>query len=142
LKEKFGLNVGLSDHTESIEIPILAIGFGCRVIEKHLTLDNNQIGPDHKASLNPHNMEKMIKNIRNMELALGDGVKQPNEEEKVTANLVRPKIICKKPIMKGEVIAESKLTTLRANDGVDARYWDSIVNKIAQRSFVAGEPID
>ena len=142
LKEKFGLNVGLSDHTESIEIPILAIGFGCRVIEKHLTLDNNQIGPDHKASLNPLNMEKMIKNIRNMEMALGDGIKQPNEEEKVTANLVRPKIICRTPITKGEVIAESKLTTLRANDGIDARYWDSIVNKIAQRSFIAGEPIE
>lgn len=142
LKSTFGLNVGLSDHTSSTDVPILAIGYGCNVIEKHLTLDNNQTGPDHKASLNPIRMEKMIKKIRTMESAIGSGIKEPTSEELKTINLIRPKIICRRSIKRGEKIRENDLTTMRSDIGIDSKDWDSVIGSLAKRNFFEGEPLE
>ena len=124
LKAAFKCQVGYSDHTMGIEVPIAAVAMGAEIIEKHFTLDKNMEGPDHKASLEPEELKKMVTSIRNIEKAMGDGIKRPNASEQKNAEVVLKRIIAKQPIMKGDILGEDNLALLRSSEGIPAKYWD------------------
>ena len=141
LKEAFKCQVGYSDHTLGIEIPVAAVAMGAQVIEKHFTLDSNMPGPDHKASLEPSELKKMVMEIRNVEKALGDGIKRPNHSEIEIAKVVRKSIIAKRPIKKGEVFTEDNLTIKRIGNGLSASAWDYVIGLCADTDYCEDEPI-
>lgn len=132
LNEAFKLPVGYSDHTEGIEIPIAAVAMGACIIEKHFTLDKNMVGPDHKASLDPNELIKMVKSIRNVSKAIGDGVKRLLPSEIDTKNLVRKSIVSKVGIKKGQIITEELLTVKRPGTGIEPKHFSLIVGSIAK----------
>lgn len=142
MKAAFKCQVGYSDHTMGIEVPIAAVAMGAEIIEKHFTLDRTMDGPDHKASLEPQELKQMVQSIRNIEKALGDGIKRPNASEQKNAEVVLKRIIAKKPIMKGEVLNEGNLVLLRSSKGIPAKFWDLIVGKPARRDYQMDEPIE
>lgn len=142
LKEELGVAVGYSDHSQGIEVPIAAVALGAGVIEKHFTLDKNMEGPDHKASLEPNELQAMIRAIRNVESALGNGVKQPSKSEKKNIDIVRKSIVAKRDIEEGEVFAENNLTTKRPGTGISPMLWEQVIGKIAKRSYHADEMIE
>lgn len=141
LKEKFELPVGYSDHTQGIEIPVMAVSMGAKIIEKHFTLDKNMEGPDHKASLEPDELKQMVKEIRNVEKAFGDGIKKPQEAEKKNIEIARRSIVAKCDIKKGDIFTEQNLTCKRPATGISPMKWDEIIGQIAQRDFSADEII-
>lgn len=141
MKEAFKCPVGYSDHTMGIEIPIAAVAMGAEIIEKHFTLDRKMEGPDHKASLEPHELKHMVDCIRNIEIALGDGIKRPNPSEVEISKVVLKSIVAKVPINKGETLTPSNITIKRAGDGIPAAHWDMIVGTKALRDFDIDEPI-
>lgn len=142
IKDEFGLKVGYSDHTKGIEVPIAAVALGATVIEKHFTLDRNMEGPDHKASLEPDELKAMVDSIRNIESALGDGMKQPAESEKKNMDVARKSIIAKKGIKAGEVFTEENLTIKRPGDGISPMKWFDVIGKAASRDFEEDELIE
>lgn len=142
LKEELGVNVGYSDHTQGIEIPIAAAALGASVIEKHFTLDKNMDGPDHKASLEPDELEAMVRAIRHIESALGDGKKEPSESEKKNIEIVRKSIVAKCDIKEGEIFTEENLTTKRPGTGISPMHWNEIINQRAKRNFYMDELIE
>lgn len=142
IKNEFGIPVGYSDHTEGIEVPIVAVGMGATVIEKHFTLDKNMEGPDHKASLEPHELKSMVTAIRHIELALGDGIKQPAESEKKNMAIARKSIIAKKNIQAGEIFTEENLTVKRPGDGISPMKWFDVLGQAASRDFEEDELIE
>ena len=95
IRDELGVSVGYSDHTRGIEIPIAAAAMGATVIEKHFTLNRNFPGPDHSASLEPDELKLMVSAIRNIELAMGDGIKRPSNSEKENLLIVRKSIVAK-----------------------------------------------
>jgi N-acetylneuraminate synthase/N,N'-diacetyllegionaminate synthase len=129
LKAAFHLPVGFSDHTEGISIPIAAVAFGACMIEKHFTLDKNLRGPDHKASLEPDELKSMIKAIKEVEAALGDGVKRCTKEEEETRIWARRSIVARVRIKKGERIEEEALTTKRPTIGILPKYMELLKGK-------------
>ncbi len=137
-----GVRVGYSDHTEGIEIPIAAVAMGATVIEKHFTLDKNLPGPDHKASLDPDELNAMVKAIRNIETALGNGVKKPSPSELKNLSIVRKSIVAVRPIAAGEILTVKNLMVKRPGDGVSSMRWDEILGKKATRSYSEDELID
>jgi len=142
LKASFKTRVGYSDHTLGIEIPIAATAIGAEIIEKHFTLDKGMIGPDHSASLNPNEFKSMVKGIRNLELALGNGLKRPNKSELEIAKLVRKFIVAKKHINKSELFNEENITLKRTNNiAISAEYWDMVVGQKAKKDFEEDEGI-
>ncbi|MDI6452392.1 N-acetylneuraminate synthase [Peloplasma aerotolerans] len=142
IKDVFEVEVGYSDHTKGIEVPIAAVALGAKVIEKHFTLDRNMEGPDHKASLEPNELKSMIEAIRNIELSLGDGKKLPAESEKKNMSVARKSIIAKKSIKKGEFFNEQNLTVKRPGDGISPMKWFEVIGKIAPRDFDEDELIE
>ncbi|MEM0486371.1 MAG: N-acetylneuraminate synthase [Thermoplasmata archaeon] len=142
IREAFKVEVGYSDHTIGIEIPIAAVALGARVIEKHFTLDRNLPGPDHKASLEPHELKAMIKAIRNVEKALGDGIKKPSLSEKKNINIARKSIVAKRDIKAGEIFTEENITTKRPRTGMDPMRWKEIIGKVAKRDFKKDEELE
>lgn len=142
LKSKCGCAVGYSDHTGGIEVPIAAVALGAEVIEKHFTLDRNMEGPDHKASLEPDELEAMVKAIRNIEKALGDGIKIPSESEKANIAVVRKSIVAKRVIERGELFSEENITTKRPGTGLSPMLWDSVIGKAATRKYEEDELIE
>jgi N-acetylneuraminate synthase len=123
-------NIGYSDHTLGIEIPIAAVSLGARVIEKHFTLDRNMNGPDHAASLEPYELIKMVKAIRNIELALnGDGLKKPSKSELKNISVARKSIHLNTNVKKGDIISENMLTTLRPGDGISPMKIPKLIGK-------------
>lgn len=142
LKAAFKCQVGYSDHTMGIEVPIAAVAMGAEIIEKHFTLDRNMEGPDHKASLDPEELKQMVISIRNIEQAMGDGIKRPNASEQKNAEVVLKRIIAKKPIKKGDALGEDNLALLRNSEGIPAKYWDLIAGKPAKRDYIEDEPIE
>lgn len=143
MKETFKLPVGYSDHTLGLEVPIAATALGAEILEKHFTIDRNFQGPDHKASLDPSGMTEMVRAIRNLEDALGDGIKGPNESEKKTMNYVRRSIIASCQIKSGEIFSERNLTVKRAGGlGLPADMWDFLIGRIAQRNYSEDEVVD
>lgn len=142
LKNAFKCKVGYSDHTMGIEVPIAAVAMGAEIIEKHFTLDRTMDGPDHKASLEPAELKQMVQSIRNIEQALGDGIKRPNKSEEANAKVVQKSILAKRPIKKGETLAEDNLTVKRAGAGISSVHWDVVVGTQAQRDYSIDEPIE
>lgn len=141
LKSKFGVEVGYSDHTFGIEVPIAAAALGASVIEKHFTLDRNMEGPDHKASLEPSELKKMVRAIRNIEKAVGGGQKQPTESEKENISIARKSIVAKTRIHKGEMFTEENITTKRPGNGISPMRWREVLGQYAVKDFEEDEMI-
>ena len=130
IQKTFGVEVGYSDHTLGIEVPIAAVALGARLIEKHFTLDRSLPGPDHVASLEPDELKAMVKSIRNIELAMsGDGEKKPSESETKNIAIARKSIHINKPLSKGHTITEDDIISLRPGDGISPMEWDKIIGK-------------
>lgn len=141
MREELGISVGYSDHTLGIEVPIAAVALGATVIEKHFTLDKKMEGPDHKASLEPHELKQMVDGIRCIEQALGDGVKQPSKSENSNRQVIRKSIVAAKKIKKGELLTEENLTTKRPGTGINPMKWNEVVGKKAERDYEEDEMI-
>jgi len=142
IREEFNVNIGYSDHTKGIEVPIAAVALGATVIEKHFTLDRNMEGPDHKASLEPNELKAMVDSIRHIELALGNGMKQPAESEKKNMAVVRKSIVAKYNIKKGEVLTEDNLTVKRPGSGISPMKWYEVIGTKAVKDFNEDEMIE
>ena len=141
LREAFKCHVGYSDHTMGTEVPVAAVALGAEIIEKHFTLDRTMEGPDHKASLEPAELKLMVQQIRNIEAALGDGIKRPNKSEAENAKVVQKSILAKRPIKKGEVLTDDNLVAKRAGAGISSVYWDVVVGTKALQDYDIDEPI-
>ncbi len=137
----FGVAVGYSDHTKGIEIPVAAVALGASVIEKHFTLDNTLPGPDHKASLEPHELAAMVRAIRTVEQALGDGVKRPTASELKNKPIARKSIVAACAIKAGDVFTADNLTVKRPSTGISPMRWDTVIGQIARYDFMPDEPI-
>lgn len=142
LRDTFGVRVGYSDHTKGIEVPIAAVAMGAEVIEKHFTLDHNLPGPDHVASLEPDELKSMVIAIRNIEKAIGSGLKVVSNSEEKNIKIARKSIIAARDIKAGEIFTEDNLTVKRPGDGVSPMLWDSVIGTKAIRDFVYDEPIE
>lgn len=142
IKEKFGVKIGYSDHTEGIEIPIAAVALGATVIEKHFTLDKNMEGPDHKASLEPSELKAMVKSIRNIEQALGTGHKTISESERKNIEIARKSIVAAKDIKEGDIFTEDNITVKRPGNGISPMEWENVIGKVAKRNFQEEELIE
>ncbi len=141
LEEQFALPVGFSDHTLGIEADIAAAALGACVIEKHFTLDKTLEGPDHQASLEPDELEAMVRAIRNIEKALGTGEKHVMPSEAKNRPIARKSIVAKRAIKKGEVFTAENLTTKRPGDGISPMRWYDVLGKEASRDFAEDEKI-
>jgi N,N'-diacetyllegionaminate synthase len=142
IRDTFGVAVGYSDHTAGIEIAVAAVALGATVIEKHFTLDRRLPGPDHKASLEPAELKAMVAAIRNIELALGDGLKCPSDSERKNMGIARKSLVAARAIRAGERFSESNLAAKRPGTGLSPMRWDEVVGKIAPRDFAADELIE
>lgn len=142
LREKFGTKVGYSDHTTGIEVVVAAVSLGATVIEKHFTLNRNLEGPDHKASLEPEELEVMVNKIRIIEKALGDGIKRAAEAEKKNIAIARKSIVAAKDIKKGEILSEDNITTKRPGNGISPMQWFEVLGTEAIRDFGEDELIE
>jgi N,N'-diacetyllegionaminate synthase len=142
IHREFNVDVGYSDHTLGIEISIAAVALGATVIEKHFTMDRNLPGPDHKASLEPAELQDMVHAIRNIEKALGDGFKRLMPSELMNRAIARKSIVTSEPISAGQVFTEENLTTKRPGTGISPMEWDNIIGSKAQRSYSNDELID
>ena len=135
IQEATGIRVGYSDHTVGIEVPIAAVAQGACVIEKHFTLDCNLPGPDHKASLEPSDLAAMVKAIRNIEQALGNGRKEVSQSERKNIPIARKSIVAARAIRKGETLTEDNITVKRPGDGISPMMWDSVIGTTATKDF-------
>lgn len=141
IRDHFGVKVGYSDHTMGIEIPIAAVALGAEVIEKHFTLDKKMSGPDHKASLNPCELSEMVRAIRNIELALGTGIKEPTSSELLNKDIVRKSIVCTNDISIGDVFTEKNIGLRRVVGGKSPHLWDGIIGQISKENYKKGDLI-
>lgn len=141
IRDAFKVPVGYSDHTLGIEVPIAAVALGAEIIEKHFTLDKTMEGPDHKASLEPSELKAMVDAIRNIELALGDGVKRLSESEKRNAPIARKSLVALRDIAEGEEFTEANLTIKRPGTGLSPMQWDAVIGTRALRDYQADEVI-
>jgi N,N'-diacetyllegionaminate synthase len=138
----FSVAFGYSDHTRGIEVAIAAVAMGAAVIEKHFTLDRNLAGPDHQASLEPAELKAMIAGIRNIEIALGDGIKRVSPSEVKNKAVARKSLVAKCPISMGEVFSIENLTTKRPGGGISPMRWDEVIGRKASRNFSTDELIE
>lgn len=143
LRKEFDVEVGYSDHTKGIEVPIAAVALGATVIEKHFTLDRNMEGPDHKASLEPDELKAMVSAIRNIEQAVGgDGTKHVSESERKNIAIARKSIVAACDIKAGEVFTEQNLTVKRPGSGISPMCWEEVLGMKAKRNFAEDELIE
>ena len=142
LKERYGVPVGYSDHSNGIEVPIAAVALGAEVIEKHFTLDKNLEGPDHKASLEPQELKEMITSIRNIEKALGSVEKKITVSEAPNKSVARKSIVAKCDIAAGEILTEENITTKRPGNGISPMRWNEVLGTKAIRNFKEDELIE
>lgn len=141
IRHAFKLPVGYSDHTLGSTVAIAAVAMGARVVEKHFTLDKNMEGPDHKASSTPDEFKEYVKAIRDIELAMGSGEKVPTKVEKEISKVVLKRIVAKKPIKEGKVIAEDDICVKRNDVGLPCNKWDIIVGTQARKDYAVDEGI-
>lgn len=141
IAEETGKEVGYSDHTNGIEVPIAAAALGAVVIEKHFTLDKQMIGPDHQASLNPAELREMVKAVRNIEYCLGNGIKKRSASEEKNCAIVRKSIVAKTRIKKGDVLSENNLTVKRPGTGISPMEWYMVLGTKAQKDYAPDELI-
>ena len=142
IRNAFHVEVGYSDHTRGIEVPIAAVALGATVIEKHFTLDRGMAGPDHAASLEPNELQSMVTAIRNIERAMGDGLKRANEREKSNIIGVRKSIVARIQIQKGETLTAGNLAVKRPGSGLSPMLWDQLIGSKAVRTFERDELIE
>jgi len=141
ISKEFSVKVGYSDHTLGIEVAIAAAALGATVIEKHFTLNKNMKGPDHMASLEPCELNEMVRSIRNIEVALGNGVKLPTQGELENIEVIRKSIVAKIAVRKGEVFTSENLTCKRPWHGISPMNWDKVVGQVAKRDYAPDEMI-
>ena len=141
LRDAFKCEVGYSDHTEGIEISIAAVALGAEIIEKHFTLDKSMEGPDHKASLDPMELAEMVNAIRNIEKAMGNGVKKANKSEKEIEKVIKKKIVASKNISKGEIFSNLNITVKRSDNGLSAEFWDLVQGRESNLNYEIDQPI-
>jgi len=137
----FGVRVGYSDHTIGIEVAIAAAALGATIIEKHFTLDRKMLGPDHSASLEPDELIKMVQGIRNIEQALGDGIKRISPSELKNKSVARKSIVAARAIRAGEAFSEANLTVKRPGTGLSPMLWEEVIVRLASRDFDAEDLI-
>lgn len=142
IAQSFGVDVGYSDHTDGIEVAIAAVSLGAKVIEKHFTIDKNLPGPDHKASLDPVELKKMVRSIRNIEQALGNGIKEPSESEKKNISVARKSLVAAKTIEEGEIFSKTNLTSKRPGFGISPMFYYELLGKVSKRKFLKDELIE
>lgn len=142
ISQGLGVEVGYSDHTEGIAIPIAAVAMGAKVIEKHLTLDCTMEGPDHRASLEPDEFSSMVDGIRAVELALGDGIKRPTASERSNLPIVRKSVVASASIQLGEPFTAENLTTKRPGTGISPMHLDVLLGLTAKRAYSPDELIE
>lgn len=142
LKERFRVEVGYSDHTRGIEIPIAAVALGATIIEKHFTLDKHMEGPDHCASTEPEEFRAMVKAIRHVERALGTNEKIVSESEKDNRSVARKSIVAATKIKRGDILNEKNLTTKRPGDGISPMRWNEVIGSVAKRDYEIDEMIE
>jgi len=142
IKQVLNVDVGYSDHTLGIEVPIAAVALGARIIEKHFTLDKKMEGPDHRASLEPHELAEMVRCIRNIEAALGTGVKRPSGSELKNKDVARKSIVANCNIDEGQIFNEDNLAVKRPGTGISPMKWDEVLGKRAKRNFKEDELIE
>ncbi len=141
MRHEFDVAVGYSDHTVGLEVPIAAVALGATVIEKHFTLDRNLLGPDHKASLEPAELTSMVRAIRNIELALGDGIKAPRPSELKNINVIRKSIVASTAIQAGDIFTEDNITVKRPGDGLSPMQWNDLIGAKSTRDYIIDELI-
>ena len=139
--DAFGVAVGYSDHTLGIEVAVAAVALGAAVIEKHFTLDRNMKGPDHRASLEPNELKSMVTAIRNIEKAMGTGIKNPSPSELKNKPIARKSLVAARNIAKGEVFTEENLTVKRPGTGISPMRWDEVLELVAQKNYEKDELI-
>ena len=137
----FDIDVGYSDHTKGIEVTIAAVAMGAKVIEKHFTLDRTMDGPDHKASLEPDELMSMVKAIRNIEKALGSGVKIPSKSEVKNIEVARKSIVARKTIKKGDIFCADNIAVKRPGNGITPMQWDNVIGTVALKDYQEDEMI-
>jgi N,N'-diacetyllegionaminate synthase len=137
----FDIAYGYSDHTLGIEVPTAAVAMGASCIEKHFTLDKTMQGPDHKASLEPHELKAMVSAIRNIELALGTSIKKPSKSETLNIAIARKSLVARNDIKKGEIFTEDNLAIKRPGNGINPMRWDEIVGSVASKDYGEDELI-
>lgn len=142
IRETFGVEVGYSDHTRGIEVAIAAVALGASVIEKHFTLDRNMAGPDHEASLEPEELKAMVAAIRNIETALGDGIKRLTSSEARNKLVARKSLVAKRAIKAGEMFSAENIITKRPGSGISPMRWDEVMGRAAPRDFLSDELIE
>jgi N,N'-diacetyllegionaminate synthase len=142
IRDGLGLSVGYSDHTLGTAISVAAVALGATVIEKHLTIDRSLPGPDHAASLEPVEFREMVKSIRDVEAALGDGIKWPTAGETPNRLLARKSIVAARSIRAGERLTDENITTKRPGTGLSPMRWDEVVGRISARDFEEDEFIE
>lgn len=142
IQTAFGVAVGYSDHTAGIEVAIAAVALGATVIEKHFTLDKSLPGPDHKASLEPDELKGMVFAIRNIEIALGDGIKRLTPSEDRNKLVALKSLVASKAIKVGEVLSAENVTTKRPGTGISPMNWDDVMGRKAARDFALDELIE
>ncbi|OFX85982.1 MAG: N-acetylneuraminate synthase [Bacteroidetes bacterium GWF2_33_16] len=142
MKETFDVEVGYSDHTKGIEVPIAAVTLGAKVIEKHFTLDKKMTGPDHRASLEPFELKAMVSAIRNIEQALGHGRKEPSGSEIKNMKVARKSIVAKTHIKKGDSYTSQNITVKRPGTGISPMKWYQVIGEIAKQDLSPDELIE
>ena len=135
IKDKLKVNIGYSDHTKGIEVPIAAVALGAQIIEKHFTIDKNLRGPDHSSSINFKELKLMVSSIRNIEQAKGHGKKVPSLSEKKNLKIVRKSIVAKTTIKIGEKFSKKNITIKRPGIGLSPMEWDKVLGKISKRNY-------
>ncbi len=133
--KEFDVSMGYSDHTEGIEVSIAAVALGAVVIEKHFTLDRNLPVPDHKASLEPSELAALVDGIRNIEVAMGDGIKRPMKSELANLNAARKSLVAGQRIRKGELFSAENVTVKRPGSGISPMEWDSIIGTVSDKNY-------
>ena len=141
LRKKFKINVGYSDHSESLEVPIIATSLGAKIIEKHFTLNKKLSGPDHRASLNPQQFKKMVSNIRNTEIILGSFTKKLSISEKNNIKVVRKSIVANQNIKKGEIFSIKNLTIKRPAGGIPSSLFYKMIGKKSKKNYKKDQQI-
>ena len=141
IKKKYGVKIGYSDHTEGIEASLAAVAMGATVIEKHITLNKNLPGPDHKASISEKELKKMIEGIRKIVIALGDGIKRVSPSEKKNIKVARNSIVAAKNIQRGEKFTSRNLGIKRPGHGISPMKFYKVIGKTAKKNFITDELI-
>jgi len=141
IKKELGVKIGYSDHTLGIEIPIAAVALGAKVIEKHFTLDKTMEGPDHIASLEPVELKAMVTAIRNIEKALGNGIKTPSKSEQKNIRIARKSIVASTKIKKGDIFSKENITVKRPGTGISAMKWYEVLGTQAKKDYIVDELI-